>query len=160
MVRYYKNFHWLYLSLTVVIIDQITKSWVLEHLQAGNTFPVLPFFNLSLSFNSGAAFSFLADAGGWQLIFFSAISIAAIILLSFWLVSLQKTSWSSAGALALVIGGAAGNLIDRVRVGYVTDFLDFYYQHWHFATFNVADTAICIGAALLLLNNFLQTRSA
>ena len=151
---------WLIISLVVVVLDQLSKMWILTFLRPAEIFPVLPFFNLSLSFNSGAAFSFLADAGGWQLVFFSAISMVAIILLSIWLVSLQKTSWSSAGALALVIGGAAGNLIDRVRVGYVTDFLDFYYQHWHFAMFNVADAAICIGAALLLLNNFLQTRSA
>ena len=153
-----KNLKWLVLSLVVLLLDQLTKFWVTQHLAPGEVFAVLPFFNLSLSFNAGAAFSFLAEAGGWQLIFFSVISISAIVALSIWLLKLPQSAATQATALALIIGGAAGNLVDRLRFGYVTDFLDFYYQHWHFATFNVADSAICVGATVLVLGNFLSSK--
>ncbi len=146
-----KNLNWLYLSLIVWLLDQVSKFVILYYLHPAQSVAVIPFFNLSLSFNSGAAFSFLANAGGWQLIFFSAISVIAIIVLSIWLLKLPAQSALQASALALVMGGAAGNLTDRIRMGTVTDFLDFYYQNWHFATFNVADSTVCLGAALLIL---------
>ena len=147
-----KNLVWLFLSAFILLLDQSSKYCVVHSLAFGEFVSVLPFFNVTLSYNSGAAFSLLANAGGWQLIFFSVISIAVVVLFSYWLLKLKPYSVLQSSALSLIIGGAIGNLWDRVHLGVVVDFLDFYYKHWHFATFNVADSAICIGAALLILH--------
>lgn len=149
-----KNLNWLSLSAFILALDQLSKYFVTHFLVNGEVFAVFSFFNLSLSHNRGAAFSFLAEAGGWQLLFFSSISILAVILLTFWLLKLKTNARLEAFAIALIIGGAVGNLVDRLQLGYVVDFLDFYYQQWHYATFNVADSVICMGAALLILNGF------
>lgn len=149
-----KNLNWLSLSAFILVLDQLSKYIVTHFLVSGEVFAVFPFFNLNLSYNRGAAFSFLAGANGWQLLFFSVISLLAVILLTFWLLKLKKKSHLEAFAIALIIGGALGNLVDRLQLGYVVDFLDFYYQHWHYATFNVADSAICVGAALLIFKGF------
>ncbi len=150
----YKSIHnlrWLWLSAFVVLVDQVSKYWVSHHFNFYQTLAVTPFFNLTLAHNRGAAFGMLNQANGWQLWFFSAIAVVVGIGILVWLCRLPKHETLSKVALALILGGAIGNLIDRIHLGYVIDYLDFYYQHWHFATFNVADTAVCIGAGLLML---------
>ncbi len=144
---------WLSLAAIIIVLDQASKLWISSHFTYGESLHVTDFFNLVLGHNSGAAFGFLSDAGGWQRWMFSAIAVAA----SVWIVRLlrqhaQETLFCL--ALALVLGGALGNLIDRVAYGYVVDFLDFHWNTSHFATFNVADSAISVGAALLLLDGF------
>ena len=140
---------WLSLSLLVIVLDQISKFWIDGTFQYGQGIALTSFFNLVHARNTGAAFSFLASEGGWQRFFFIAIAAAASILI----VHLLRKHAAERGfclALSLVLGGALGNLIDRVRFGYVVDFLDFYYAGWHFPAFNVADSAITLGAALLI----------
>jgi signal peptidase II len=144
---------WLSLAALIVVLDQITKLLISSHFIYGESLGVTGFFNLVLAHNSGAAFSFLNDAGGWQRWMFSAIAIVAAV----WIVRLlrlheQQTLFCL--ALTLVLGGALGNLIDRVAYGYVVDFLDFYWGNYHFPAFNVADSAISLGAALLLIDSF------
>lgn len=142
---------WLFVSLFVVIADQVTKQMVLGHLHYGEPVKVLPFLNLTLRFNTGAAFSFLGNQGGWQVFLFAAISVVVSIALVFWIARLSRNNWLIALPLSLILGGAVGNLIDRIRLGYVVDFFDFHVNGWHFATFNVADAAVSVGAALLIL---------
>ncbi len=144
---------WLSLAGFIIVLDQISKLWISSHFTYGESIHVTDFFNLVLAHNSGAAFSFLSDAGGWQRWMFSAIAVAA----SIWIVRLlrqhaQQTLFCL--ALALVLGGALGNLIDRVAYGYVVDFLDFHWSTSHFPAFNVADSAISVGAALMILDSF------
>lgn len=153
---------WFYvLSLVVVLLDQGTKAYMSRLLplcEPGNcqSIPVLPFFNLTLLHNQGAAFSFLNDAGGWQrwLLVFISTSVSAVVAI--WLYRVYRQEKLLALALALVLGGAVGNLIDRVVTGYVVDFLFFYYHNWSFPAFNVADSAISVGAALLVLDMFFK----
>ena len=123
-------------------------------MQLHESIPLLPFFNLTYVHNLGAAFSFLSEAGGWQRWFFAALALVISIILSVWLARLQKHETLLAVALALVLGGAVGNLIDRLAYGYVIDFLDVYYQEWHWPAFNIADSAITLGVALMLLESF------
>lgn len=141
---------WLWLSLVVVALDQGTKIWVQALLQPHESLAVLPFFNLTLVYNLGAAFSFLANQGGWQRWFFALLAVGASVILTVWLRRLKPQEWITAGALTLVIGGAIGNLIDRVLYGKVTDFLDFHLGGYHWPSFNVADSAITLGVILLL----------
>lgn len=145
---------WLWLSVIVVFLDQVTKYVALIQLSGRPSVEILPFFNFVLVFNSGAAFGFLNDAGGWQNIFF--ITLASFISLVFlvMIARLKSSELQLAVAFSLVLGGAVGNLIDRFANGYVIDFLDFYYGSWHFPAFNVADSAITIGALLLILDAF------
>jgi signal peptidase II len=142
---------WLTLSLLVIALDQLTKWIVLSHLQPYEPVPVIPgVLNWTLAFNTGAAFSFLADAGGWQRWGFSALAVLICTVLGVWLARTPRADWRSALPLALVIGGALGNLIDRLRFGHVTDFIQVFYwpgQPW--PAFNIADSAICVGAVLL-----------
>lgn len=147
---------WFLLILVVIAIDQLTKNLILHHLNVGQPLRLLPFFNFTLSFNQGSAFGFLNQASGWQVAFLSLISIIIIILLLFWLLRLRYPNSWTACALSLVIGGAAGNLIDRLRLSVVVDFFDFHIGIWHYATFNVADSAIVIGVIMLLLQNFFK----
>jgi len=141
------------LVAVIIVADQITKSLALEHLFNKPPIEVLPFFNLVLVFNSGAAFGFLNDAGGWQNIFFivvaSAVGIGIIIAL--WRIGTHNPQMSI--SLSLILGGAMGNVIDRFRYGYVVDFVDIYYKHWHWPAFNIADAAIAIGAILLVIDS-------
>lgn len=145
------NARWLVISLVVVILDQWTKTLVQQGLEYGERIPVLPFFNLTLAYNPGAAFSFLADAGGWQRYFFTAVAVVAIVVMFVWLMRLQGERMVAL-ALALVLGGAVGNLWDRVVLGHVVDFLDFHWAGYHFPAFNVADSAITVGAILLIID--------
>jgi len=140
---------WLGLALVVIIADHLTNWWVSATLDYQEVIPVLPFFSLVRVHNTGAAFSFLADAGGWQRWFFIAIGILATVII----VRLLKRHGHEphlAFPLALVLGGALGNVIDRVVLGHVVDFLYFHYRSFAWPAFNVADTAISIGAALLI----------
>lgn len=142
---------WLWLSVFVVFLDQGTKYLAENQLQLYHPVPVLPFFSFTLAHNAGAAFSFLADAGGWQRWFFLSIALIISFGLILWLYRLRANDFREAFALALILGGALGNMIDRVWYGYVIDFIDVYYQSWHWPAFNIADSAITIGATLLIL---------
>lgn len=140
---------WLAVALAVIVADHLTKFWVSSALDYQEAVPVLPFFSLVLVYNTGAAFSFLADAGGWQRWFFIAVGIVATVVI----VHLLKRNARDprlALALALVLGGALGNVIDRVVLGHVVDFLYFHYRGLAWPAFNVADSAITVGAALLI----------
>ena len=142
---------WLLLSAFVIGLDQLTKMIVIDVLQPYVPHPVIPgLLNWTLAFNSGAAFSFLADQQGWQRWVFTGIAIIVASILTSWLARTPRGEWRTALPLALVIGGALGNLIDRVRFGHVTDFIQVYYQQWAFPSFNIADSAISIGAVLLI----------
>lgn len=145
---------WLWLSLVSLLLDQISKIIVDKSMQLHESIAVMPFFNLTYMRNTGAAFSFLSEAGGWQRWLFTLLTIIITTVLVVWLSRLQKHETLLAVALSLILGGAIGNLIDRVLYGYVIDFVDVYYQTWHFATFNIADSAISIGVALMLLESF------
>jgi len=142
---------WLLLSLVVIAADQLTKYFVLQALEPYVPQPVIPgLLNWTLAFNTGAAFSFLHDQAGWQRWLFSALAVTVSAVLTRWLSTLPREDWRNAMPIALVIGGALGNLIDRVRVGQVTDFIEVYYRTWSFPAFNLADSAISVGAVLLL----------
>ena len=146
-------FRWMWIPVLVVLADQATKLLAMEHLRHGSI-PLTPFLNLALAFNTGAAFSFLADAGGWQNLFFVGVAIVVSFVILIMVRRLGASETQVAVALMLVLGGAIGNVIDRVRLGYVIDFIDVYYRAWHFPTFNVADSAITIGAILLVMDAF------
>ncbi|MDR1889205.1 MAG: signal peptidase II [Zoogloeaceae bacterium] len=140
---------WLVAAALVVVADQVSKLVVLAHFQQGERLPLTGFFNLVLVYNPGSAFSLLASAGGWQkwLFVILALAISAWILHMLWRQPEQKLQ---SLALAFVMGGALGNVIDRIVYGAVVDFLDFYVANWHWPAFNIADSGICAGAALLL----------
>ena len=150
---------WYGLSLVIIVFDYLTKLAVLGALAPGESRAITPFFNLVLVFNTGAAFSFLAGAGGWQTFFFASIAVVASIVVSVLILKNADKSWFCAG-LALILGGALGNLYDRLVYGKVVDFLDFHAAGWHWPAFNVADSAITVGAAILIAESFLQKRSA
>ncbi|MCQ8103450.1 signal peptidase II [Methylomonas sp. SURF-2] len=145
---------WLWLSLLVLVLDQSSKLAIDATLQLYESIPLTPYFNLTHARNTGAAFSFLAQAGGWQRWLFAGLAVVMSGAITVWLLRLQKHETLMAAALSLVLGGAIGNLIDRVAYGYVIDFLDVYYQNWHWPAFNIADSAICIGVGLMLLESF------
>lgn len=141
---------WLFVSLLVVVLDQWTKWLALAHLKFQQPWPVFPSVNFTLNFNPGAAFSFLSEAGGWQLYFFVGVSAILAAIIFIWLMRTAQQCWQKLLGLSLLLGGAVGNLIDRVRLSYVIDFIDFYIKNWHYATFNVADSAVCVGAFFLI----------
>jgi len=145
---------WLNLSALIILLDQLTKWISLSVLDLYETVPVMPFFNFTMAHNYGAAFSFLSSAGGWQRWFFVALAVMVSVALSIWMKKLKPSAKLEAAALALIIGGAVGNVIDRFVHGYVIDFLDVYYGSYHWPAFNIADSAICIGAVLLILDSF------
>ncbi len=150
---------WLWLSLVVIILDQFSKQLVESSFMVFETLPVIPFLNLTLAYNEGAAFSFLADQSGWQRWFFVLLATAVTGVLVVWLGRLQPADRLVALALALIIGGAMGNLIDRLLFGHVIDFIDAYYGDWHWPAFNLADSAIFLGVVLMLLDAFRTGRS-
>src|SRR6188472_1572517 len=152
------NLRWLWLSLAVIVVDQVTKHWILAAFRPGEDLPLTSFASLVLAFNKGAAFSFLAGEDGWQRWLFAAIAIAACVAMA-WLLRRGGTGLFCAG-LALIIGGALGNLYDRRTLGHVVDFLLVHYRGWYFPAFNVADSAITIGAAALIIDSFRDRRSA
>jgi signal peptidase II len=144
---------WLALAVAVIGVDQLSKWWVLTHFHYMESLPVTSFFNLFLVFNPGAAFSFLANAGGWQKWFFIALALGV----SLWLLMLLRQHARERllpAALALVLGGAIGNVIDRLRFDAVVDFLDFHLAGHHWPAFNIADSAITVGVVLMLLHQF------
>ena len=146
-------------SLVLVIADQWTKYAISSNLRYGESVASNSFFNLVLVYNKGAAFSFLSNAGGWQRMFFIVITCAAILVLM-WLIAKHESEKLFRWGLTLILGGAIGNLIDRVAYGHVIDFLDFHFAGWHFWAFNVADSAISVGAALLIVDSFRPRPSA
>ncbi len=141
---------WLWITLCVVIFDQASKLLADNLLQYHRPVDIMPMFNLTLLYNKGAAFSFLANAGGWQRWFFLILTTAVSIFIYFWLRKLKPHQRLQYTALALILGGAIGNLIDRAIYGYVIDFIDVYYGSYHWPAFNIADSAITIGAFLLI----------
>lgn len=142
---------WLWIAVLVIALDRISKLWVVSHLMFYEPMEILPFFNLTLAHNTGAAFSFLDSAGGWQHLFFIGLALIVSVIILRWLANLPRRDWLMGIALSLVLGGALGNVWDRLQYRYVVDFLDFHLGDWHFAIFNVADSAITIGAFLIIL---------
>ena len=149
-------FVWLVLSATVVAADQLAKALLIATFHPGQERVVTPFFSLVLTFNTGAAFSFLRDAGDWARYLISGVAVAASILIV-WLLRRGGDRWYCAG-LALILGGALGNLWDRLTLGQVVDFLLFHWKHWYYPAFNVADSAITVGAALLIIDSLRPRR--
>ena len=146
-------------ALVLVIADQWTKFSITSNLRYSESVAITSFFNLVLVYNKGAAFSFLSSADGWQRFMFIGITVAAIGMLS-WLIVKHESEKLLRWGLTLILGGAIGNLIDRIAYGHVIDFLDFHFAGWHFWAFNVADSAITVGAALLILDSFRARPSA
>jgi len=147
---------WLLLSIGVAAIDQATKLAMQVLFSPGEQRAFTDFFSLVLAFNTGAAFSFLRDAAGWQRYLFSAIAVVAAVLI-IWLLRRGGDRWYCTG-LALILGGAVGNLLDRITLGHVVDFLLFHWRDWYYPAFNVADSAITVGAVLLILDTFRRRR--
>lgn len=152
-MRKFVMLKWIWLSLLAIGLDQASKVAIDSSMQLYESIPILPFFNLTYVHNTGAAFSFLSEAGGWQRWFFAVLALSISIVLGVWLARLQKHETFLAVALSLVLGGAIGNLIDRVVYGYVIDFIDIYYHVWHWPAFNIADSAITLGVALMFLES-------
>jgi signal peptidase II len=144
---------WLGVSAIVIVLDQLTKSWVASVFQLGDSVTITSFFNLVLAHNTGAAFSFLDGAGGWQRVFFIAIAVIASVVIVYLLRKPKNHSLMNV-ALALILGGAIGNVIDRVRLGHVVDFIQVHAAGYFWPAFNIADSAITVGAALLIWDSF------
>ncbi|SEK30358.1 signal peptidase II Aspartic peptidase. MEROPS family A08 [Colwellia chukchiensis] len=145
---------WWWLTLIFLLADQVTKQLIANNMDLYQSINILPFFNLTYVHNPGAAFSFLADQGGWQRWFFSAIAAIASVVFMVWLAKTPKQQVLLSVAFSFMLSGALGNLIDRVLFGYVIDFLDFYGFGYHFPAFNIADSMIFIGAALMIIDSF------
>lgn len=151
---------WYALSCVIIVLDLLSKKVVDDTFQLYERLNVLPFFDITLRYNSGAAFSFLAGQGGWQIWFFSSLSLIVSMILVVWMFRVaQKNMWEVL-ALSLVLGGAIGNLYDRVTLGHVVDFILVYYKEYQFPAFNVADMAISIGAAILILDTIFNKEEA
>ena len=153
-MREFSMLKWLWLSLLAVILDQGSKLVIAGSMQLYQSISIMPYFNLTYVHNTGAAFSFLSEAGGWQRWFFAGLAFVISIVIAVWLARLKQHETLLAVALSLVLGGAIGNLIDRLAYGYVIDFLDVYYQTWHWPAFNIADSAITLGVILMLVESF------
>ena len=147
---------WLWLSALVIGLDQLTKQWMAGMLSLHEAIPLTGFFNLVMAHNTGAAFSMFADQPGWQRGFFISVALVATAVILHLLRKPHPTVFHL--ALALILGGALGNVIDRALFGYVIDFLDFYIGTWHWPAFNVADSAITVGAGLLIWDSFRQPK--
>ncbi|BCV65820.1 signal peptidase II [Shewanella carassii] len=145
---------WYWVAVLVFLADQLSKQWVLGNFKLYESVQLLPFFNLTYVRNYGAAFSFLSDAGGWQRWLFTAVAVGFSVLLTVWLRRQSAGLWRLNLAYTLVIGGALGNLVDRLMHGFVVDFLDFYWKTSHYPAFNIADSAICVGAVLIIWDSF------
>jgi len=152
------NLRWLWLAALVIAVDQLTKHLIVAWFRPGEEWGLTPFASLILAFNRGAAFSFLAGETGWQRWLFAAIAIAACAVMA-WLLARGGRPLFCAG-LALIIGGALGNLYDRLTLGHVVDFVLLHWRGWYYPAFNVADSAITIGAAALILDSFRRPRDA
>jgi signal peptidase II len=148
----------LWLSALVVVLDQASKFWIMATFEDYEVMTVLPVFNLTLVYNTGAAFSFLSNAGGWQRWFFITVAVVISVVMVAWLRQLKPHERMTGVGLALVIGGAVGNLIDRVWLGKVVDFLQWHWQQWYWPSFNLADSAITVGVGILLVDAVLAAR--
>ena len=142
--------HWLWITLLVIVLDQLSKLIADHYLQFHRPVEIMPMFNFTLMYNKGAAFSFLANQGGWQRWFFLTLTSVVSIFIFLWIRKLKTHQVLQYSALALILGGAIGNLIDRAIYGHVIDFLDVYFQQHHWPAFNIADSAITVGAILLI----------
>ena len=157
-----KIFHsgarWLWIAIVVIGLDRLTKQMAEEYLNAYSALNVMPGFNLTLSYNKGAAFSFLDQAAGWQMWFLGGVAVAVVIAIIIWLLRLSsRDRWVSI-ALSLVVGGALGNLWDRISYGHVIDFIQWYVADYYWPVFNVADSAVCVGAAMLFISTFFKSK--
>jgi signal peptidase II len=150
---------WLGLALAIIVVDQLTKVLILDYYQLGDSTYVTSFFNVVRAHNTGAAFSFLAGASGWQRWFFTAIGVAAAVFIT-WMLRSHAGQRLFSFALACILGGAIGNVVDRLLYGYVVDFVQLHWRGWYFPAFNVADSAITVGAACLILDELRRMRKA
>ena len=148
---------WTILSLVIIVLDQITKYIASANLIMFDPVPIIPMLNFTLMHNEGAAFSFLSDAGGWQRWFLSGLAIIVSVILIVWIKKLKPEEKALAISLSLILGGAIGNVIDRLYLGYVVDFIDVYYNDMHWPAFNIADSAISVGAVLMIILSFRST---
>ncbi len=143
---------WIWISLLVILLDQYSKYWISNTIQLHDSYDLIPYLRLFLDHNTGAAFSMLAQYPHLALYLFSSFSALVVMGLLFWLFTLQSSSRWVAVSISLILGGAIGNLIDRVRFGYVIDFIDVYVNQWHWPIFNIADSAVCVGAVMLVID--------
>ncbi len=150
---------WIWLAVVIVVFDQVTKYIATASLDMYQPIAVMPMFNWTLMHNTGAAFSFLHDAGGWQRWFFVIIAIVVSVVIVLWIKRLEQHEKWQAIALALILGGAFGNVIDRVLLGYVVDFIDVYYEQMHWPAFNIADAAISIGVVMIIIDSIREYRA-
>ena len=150
---------WIWLAVVVIIFDQLTKYIASTSLIMHQPVAVMPMFNWTLMHNPGAAFSFLADQGGWQRWFFAVIAVVVSVVIILWIKRLQQHEKWQAIALALILGGAVGNVIDRIWLGYVVDFIQVYYQQWYWPAFNIADSAIVIGVGMIIIDSIREYRT-
>ena len=149
---------WLWLSTIIVVLDQVTKYVASTELQFHVPLPVMSSFNWFLAHNTGAAFSFLSDAGGWQRWFFIGLAAVVTVIIISWLKKLDSNQAWLAAALSLILGGAIGNVVDRIYHGYVIDFIQWYYESYYWPSFNIADAAIFIGAAILIIDGLFGSK--
>jgi signal peptidase II len=153
------GWRWLPLSLAVIVADQASKAWILQHFSLFERVHLLPVLDVILTYNTGAAFSMLADAAGWQRWVFVCLALGVSVTLILWLRRLAAATHALVAAgLALIVGGALGNVLDRLRLGHVIDFIHAHWGQHYFPAFNVADSAITIGAGLLLLDAWREAR--
>jgi signal peptidase II len=145
---------WLWITAVVLILDQLSKHLASDLLTLHQPVALVPLLNLTLAHNTGAAFSFLNQASGWQRWFFIALALIVSVVILWWMRGLPQQAVRTAIPLALILGGALGNVWDRIQLGYVVDFIDVYYAHWHWPAFNVADSAISVGTVLLIVDAF------
>ena len=157
LLHMHSPFVWLAVAGLVIVLDWYTKQWASESLVLYRPNPVFSWLNWTLAHNFGAAFSLLNDAGGWQRWLFTVLAVVVTVVLLVWLFRLKAGEWRAGLALGLIIGGAIGNVVDRISLGYVIDFIDVYYKGWHWPAFNVADSAISCGIALILLDALIMT---
>ena len=150
---------WIWLAIVVVIFDQLTKYIASDSLEMHVPIAVMPMFNWTLMHNPGAAFSFLANESGWQRWFFAVIAVVVSVVITLWLKRLEQHEKWQAIALALILGGAVGNVIDRIWLGYVVDFIQIYYQQWYWPAFNIADSAISIGVVMIIIDSIREYRA-
>ena len=149
--------HWLMLAAVVVVLDQLTKFGASAMLNYAEPVAIFPGLNFTLAHNTGAAFSLLSEASGWQRWFFAAIALVVSVVITAWLRQIGDGELWLPLALSLILGGAIGNFIDRLNFGYVIDFIQVYYKTWYWPAFNIADSAICVGAVVLVLSGWQQT---
>ena len=149
---------WYVVAIVLLIADQLAKYTITQNFLYGEYINIFPGLDFTLVHNTGAAFSFLSDAGGWQRWLFLIISLVASIVLMVWLYRLKASQFFLSTSLALILGGALGNLYDRIFLGYVIDFIDFYYGIYHWPVFNIADASITLGAVFLIFESFLVSK--